>query len=279
MELPSPIESIVTLTDFSRPSIFAFEQALAITIKLGIRLTILHVGPQHRDEVDWNRFPRIRHKLIDWNLMTEDESPHRVIRALGIEINKVSVRNKNPIQGILSYLSEHRVDMIMAANRPATGIQRLFEPSLVRALAKNYCSAIMLVPEDHSPLINSDGELQCRRWLLPVNQHPSPTTMVNLVGNIAPKLSEPNDAEVNLLHVGNEEEWLLDLPEHRDLVWQRSTDDGELTPTILRNAASMNADIIAMATAGHEGIGDDLLGSDTEHVIEQTKLPVMVVPN
>lgn len=56
------------------------------------------------------------------------------------------------------------------------------------------------------------------------------------------------------------------------------TVDGHPSETILKVATIKEADVIAIATSGKHMINRFLLGSVTEKIIRQSKIPVLVVP-
>jgi nucleotide-binding universal stress UspA family protein len=58
----------------------------------------------------------------------------------------------------------------------------------------------------------------------------------------------------------------------------RSARAGNVIEQILRTATECQADLIAMATAGHQGFQDALRGSTTERVLRHAPCPVLAVP-
>ncbi|MEJ2097666.1 MAG: universal stress protein, partial [Deltaproteobacteria bacterium] len=53
---------------------------------------------------------------------------------------------------------------------------------------------------------------------------------------------------------------------------------GKPDATILKVAEEMNADLIVMASDGRNNIGDFVAGTITEHVMNHSVCPVLVVP-
>jgi nucleotide-binding universal stress UspA family protein len=53
---------------------------------------------------------------------------------------------------------------------------------------------------------------------------------------------------------------------------------GDVVETILQTAAEIDTDLIAMPTAGHDGILDALRGSTTERVLRHACCPVLAMP-
>ena len=55
--------------------------------------------------------------------------------------------------------------------------------------------------------------------------------------------------------------------------------EGGVEQEILRAADEYHADLIVMATAGHESAGDALRGDTTEHIVRRANCPVLAVPS
>jgi nucleotide-binding universal stress UspA family protein len=53
---------------------------------------------------------------------------------------------------------------------------------------------------------------------------------------------------------------------------------GEVVETILNASDEREADLIVMATRGHDGFVDALRGSTTERVLRGAKCPLLAVP-
>ena len=53
---------------------------------------------------------------------------------------------------------------------------------------------------------------------------------------------------------------------------------GKPAATILAVAGEIDADLIVMASDGRDNIGDFVTGTITEHVINRSRCPVLVVP-
>jgi nucleotide-binding universal stress UspA family protein len=58
----------------------------------------------------------------------------------------------------------------------------------------------------------------------------------------------------------------------------RSARPGSVVDEILAAAAESQANLIVMATAGHQGFLDALRGSTTERVLRHAPCPVLAVP-
>jgi nucleotide-binding universal stress UspA family protein len=54
--------------------------------------------------------------------------------------------------------------------------------------------------------------------------------------------------------------------------------EGPVAETIFAVASEIGADIIAMPTAGRQGMLDEFRGSDTERVLREAPCPVLAIP-
>ena len=60
--------------------------------------------------------------------------------------------------------------------------------------------------------------------------------------------------------------------------WRAMTGQGDVVQTILAVAGERAADLIVMATRGHQGFLDALRGSTTERVLRHARCPLLAVP-
>jgi hypothetical protein len=82
--------------------------------------------------------------------------------------------------------------------------------------------------------------------------------------------------EILLLHVNGTEFPQFNRPEGKAWVWKKLRREGDVVAVILD--AAEEADLIAMATEGEQGIIDALRGSVTERVVRDAPCPVLAVP-
>jgi nucleotide-binding universal stress UspA family protein len=71
---------------------------------------------------------------------------------------------------------------------------------------------------------------------------------------------------------------MVDIEEDVPFQVTRSSRSGDVVEEILAAAAECQADLIVMATAGHQGFLDALRGSTTERVLRHAPCPVLAVP-
>ena len=84
-------------------------------------------------------------------------------------------------------------------------------------------------------------------------------------------------SELALLHVGKEAPE-ISLPKDFRWKWKSLTASGNPVDVIASTAESLDADLILMATAGHQGFLDVIRGSTSERVLHHAPCPVLTVP-
>jgi nucleotide-binding universal stress UspA family protein len=55
-------------------------------------------------------------------------------------------------------------------------------------------------------------------------------------------------------------------------------EEGDLAKTILKTAKDVHADIIVIGSHGHRWLEEILIGSATEEVLHQSKIPLLIIP-
>ena len=85
------------------------------------------------------------------------------------------------------------------------------------------------------------------------------------------------NSELTMLHVGKDAP-NVHLPD--DFPWKHTTvmAQGNAVDQILDQAGSLEADLLLMVTAGHQGFLDMIRGSTTERVLRHAPCPVLAIP-
>ena len=279
------LASVLHPTDFSPASNTAFVHALALSLRLQSRLTLLHVGPEHADEVPWHRFPGVRKTLECWGLMKTDSPRSATFDDLALRVKKQALRGRNPTAAILDYLDAHPTDLIVLATHGRDGFPRWIHRAVAEPVARRSHTMTLFVPQGVGGFVSiRNGGVALRRILLPIDRHPHPQTGLDAAARMAGLLgNEPTD--ITLLNVGDEadvDEILFATeavaPEGPGWFWSRIQQHGDVVETVRTAAVETQADLIVMVTAGHEGILDALRGSTTEQVLRHAPCPVLAVP-
>jgi nucleotide-binding universal stress UspA family protein len=273
------IRAVLHPTDFTTSSELAFAHALKIALAGKTRLDLLHVEARERDELDWTAFPAVRQTLAGWGLLAGDSPPEAVAERLGVRLRKIQVHERDAVRAILRFLEKHPSDLIVLATHGREGLPRWLHGSIAEPLARKSETATLFIPHGLPGfVVPGSGALQLRRILIPVDHAPRPEALVRRVGQLSQLLGADGVA-VRLLYVGAADEMpAVRLPAPLAGQVERIVRSGDVVEAILAAAREPAADLIAMATAGHQGFLDALRGSTTERVLRQAPCPVLAVP-
>ena len=275
-------QSIVHPTDFSDLSSDAFAHALRIALAAKSRLYLLHVETGHESE--WWSFPHVRHALALWKLSTDDvteKHPQAAIEAkLGIRVVKVSLDQQNPVRGILGFLDRHPTELIVLATHGRDGLPHWLHGSVAEVVSRRAIKPTLFVApgaRGAGGFVDQwSGQLRLRRVLVPIDHAPAPSASLNAIGEFI-QLLAGDDLAVHLLHVGTLAPVIL-RASTAVIPVNVEVRQGDVVETILKTATQIDADLIAMPTAGHHGILDAMRGSTTERLLRHAPCPVLAMP-
>ena len=112
------IARILHPTDFSRASEIAFGHALKIALAMRAKLDVVHVS-EDALENSADEFPEVTETLERWCLVTPSGSTVD-LSDFGIGIRKKTVRDADPLQGILHHLNYANADLVVLATHRDT---------------------------------------------------------------------------------------------------------------------------------------------------------------
>ncbi len=259
-------------TDFTRESEIAFNHALRVAVGTGAKLDLLHVAKSPQI-VAWEEFPDVRDTLALWKMEPAEGED-------GFQVQKVSEYGREPVHPILEHLDEYPADLIVLATHRREGLDRWLHREIAQKIARSRSMETLFVPHGVEGFVSpSTGGVTLRRIVVPVDWDPKPQAAVEAAANMAAALGCA-ELGVTLLHVGGGKLDMppVELPARDGWSFDERLEDGEVVDTILAVAADRDADLIVMATQGHDGFLDALRGSTTERVLRQARCPVLSVP-
>jgi len=271
------VKHIFHPTDFTEESEMAFAHALKIALAAKANLNIFHVH-EKRDDEEWTEFPSVRNMLIRWNLLPEGTSRDDV-KTLGLGIQKIQGMKEDPVASILGYLESFENDLIVLATHQQKGIDRLLHNAIAEPVARLSKKMTLFVPQGQKGFVSpKDGAVNLRRVLIPVDQNPIPQPALDAASALV-QLLDGEGAEFTIVHVGSHN----DLPPYHfskdhDWQWETLVATGGVVEQILKTSEDRAADLIVMATQGHQGFLDALRGSTTERVLREAHCPILAVP-
>lgn len=262
-------------TDLGPHAATQFAQALTLAVQGKKTLRLVHTVAA-QETPDWSVLPTVRDLLERWGLLSSDATLEDYEK-LGVRVQYRSWPARDPATALEALVGEGKPALlVMGTHRPA-GVERLLQGSVAAYVARHTSCPTLVLPDGASSVATTEtGRVVARRILVPVGPTRGQaavdalTTYGDLVGG---------ELDVHFLHVGPHGQVpQLELPD-RD-AWTFSTveyDDGEVVSRILQAAVSIKADLIAMATDGHDSLQDALLGSRAERVLRETPVPMLLI--
>lgn len=270
------VGSVLHPTDLSEASLSAFHHALAIGIRHGAHLTLLHaVGRRATDS--WPSFPSVRETLARWRAAGHTADVEDGIKRSMISKEEVPIRD--PVAASLTWIERHSVDMIVTATGGRAGLARLLRPSRAERLARETMLHTLFVPMGGRPFVCGDtGRVTLRRILVPVSPATDPRPAMLSAVESAALLDDPS-LEITLLHVGDGDESLsTDVPRLPYCRWSVMQRSGDVVRGILDAAGEIEADAIYVSTSWSRATPGRVEGGVTERVLAGAPCPIAAVP-
>lgn len=240
---------IAHASDLSGDDASAFLHAAALT-RNGARLVTLHAGREAR-------------VLID-----ASELAARWGRPIEHQLHLVELED-DVSDSLLEPLQRLRPDLVVVGTHARHGFAAWLHDSVGEAIARNLCVPVLVIPNQSRGFVDPlRGAVDLRRVIVPAGTASDARKAV-AAAQLLGRLSE-SVVELELVHAGPSD------PELERLGLAIRRIDGALDDAIV--AAARDACLIAMATHGHDAVGDVLRGSHTERVIREARCPVLSVP-
>jgi nucleotide-binding universal stress UspA family protein len=209
-------------------------------------------------------------------MLDPDAQPDCFERELGLRVSSMSVPARNARTGILDFLDSHPCDLVVLATHENKRMARWFDVSAQRGVLRKGRTASLFLREAEKGFVDArTGALLLQTILVPIDDRAASIPALRRI-EARVRLISPG-ARIQLLHVGERAPEMIDAQgEPLDLpVIARQ---GAVVETILKTAAELNADMIAMPTAGRHGLLAAVRGSTTARVLDDARWPLVAVP-
>jgi len=271
------VDNVFHPTDLTEASDVAFAHALRIALAAKARLDIFHVTKRKNGNTV-HEFPKIMDTLREWNAIPED-STQDDLRKLGFFYQKVVGYHDNAVSSILAYLRDHPSDIIVLSAQRRGGVDRLIRKSVAEKVSRSTGGMTLFLKDGHEGFVSRDqGKVHLKNILIPIDVEPDPLISVYAAFKFA-QLLECSGCVFTLLYVG-EAASMPDIspPSHSDWEWKNMRKKGNVVEMIQEAADETAADLIVMATQGHQGFLDAVRGNTTENVLRGCSYPLLSVP-
>jgi nucleotide-binding universal stress UspA family protein len=178
---------------------------------------------------------------------------------------------------LLDALKRVKPELVVVGTHRRSALSQLFNGSVGESVARNTSVPTLFVPLDGPGLARAaTGQIEIDHILVPAGDAESVRAALHYVAWFTETLGLP-DVDVVLIHVGEGAMPGLDaIPEGMRV--RRRMVEGSLEDALAGENTHFTHCMFVMATRGHDGIGDTLLGSHTERVIRRITCPLLSVP-
>jgi nucleotide-binding universal stress UspA family protein len=276
--IPRALHRILHPTDFTSGSEKAFAHGLKLALAAKGRFYIVHSEDEETlGDVDWAAFPGVRDTLARWGLLEEGVPSAAVAEKLGIRVMKEEVGDRDAVRGVLRFLNRHPCDLMVLATHAREGLPRWLHGSVGEPLSRKARLPALFLPHVSRGFVGTDnGDVLLRSVLIPIDHSPSPSPAVSLAIELAERL-EARETVFHLLHIGADGP-MMHVDARYEPRLRRLQREGPVVDTIVDAAGELDADLIVMATQGHDGFLDAFRGSTTEQVLRRAGRAVLAVP-
>jgi nucleotide-binding universal stress UspA family protein len=278
------MKKLLVPTDFSKPAQWAMEVATAIAKKSKGQIILLHILEQPTSE-SFNVEGQINNgestwedkiftaKLIERSKLQLQEVA-KFAEDAGVFV-KCELRLGNPFHGIRTVIVEHDVDLVVMGTSGRSKFEEMMVGSNTEKVVRHSKCPVLTVHEkpngnDFANIVYASSLNENEKAFAQVvkNAQGIYKAKVHLVRINTPMNFQP-DHEVK--RIMKDFARKINLQDYTLNVFNdRSEEVG-----ILRFAASVNADLIAMATHGRSGFAHVLVGSIAEDVANHSSKPVL----
>jgi sulfur dioxygenase len=256
-----PLRTVALATDFQAEERPTLTTAVALAIRAQAKLVSVHA-------------------TRDGEARAVPHAAEDVARAWGVELKHESLVHTccdDVTDTLLDAMKRVRPDLVVCGSHRRDGVWQLVSGSVAEAVARNVTVPTLVVPVDGPGLSSSRGELHVERVLVPAGDADSARAGIAAVDWWARSTGQKRP-DIVLLEVGDAAGVEVGDALLVGARVRHEPSSGTLEAVVDRVARDSGANLIVMATRGHDGIQDALLGSHTERVLRSVELPLLIVP-
>lgn len=176
---------------------------------------------------------------------------------------------------LLDALAKIRPDLVIVGTHGRSAWAQLLTESVAEGLARNVSVPTLMVPLAGRGLAGERGALRLSRVVVAAGDEDSARAGVAAAAHLA-EATHVAAIEAALAHAGEGTVRIDPLPS--PVRATPRTIEGALEDAIPALARELDADLIVMATRGHDEVIDTFAGSHTERVLRRCDRPLLSVP-
>lgn len=283
-----PIRELLVPLDLSAESDHALEHARQLADRFDSTLTLYHAVPvPDHSYAHW----AFAHNAEIW---AEAEREARIVLSerasqLGPRARCVVGRTSSVPGAVLARIRETQPDLVVMATHGRRGLDHLLLGSVTESVFRHAHRPVLCVRRTPH-----DGALPYHRILVPTDLSPASRLAFPMAADLARAFAAevlvvyvvPATSLATLAGVTATQEvlrpteaslWKFCQQDFAELALTAQVHSGSVWDRIVHTAGIERADMIVMATRGHDSLVDRVIGSNTERVVRHAPCPVLVV--
>jgi nucleotide-binding universal stress UspA family protein len=263
--------SVLHPTDFGPSSTLALAHAVALSLKAGGRLTLLHIRGEDDPAPTRNGLAPLTDLLVKWGRLAAHERFADLKPRFGVDARFVDVPARSISEGLSEHIEAEPIDLAVLATTARSGLSYWFAGSVSRRVLRQAEAMILFVREGQRGLVDpSTGVLSLKRVLIALDGHTPAAPALTHAAKLLDALGSP--LEKRLLHVGAAAP--ADAPPDIPITLAQ----GSVVEAILQTAQIFKADLIVMPTPGRRGLLSRFRNSVSAAILDDGRWPVLSVP-
>ncbi len=268
--------TIAHATDLRETESLAFVHGVALARASRSRLFSVHAND---DPSLFERIPRAVDLLTRWKALPEGAAEGDEAQ-LGMQHERLLDNCcDDPVDTLLRAIRMREPQLFVGCTSGREGLARAMLGSVAEALALQLAAPSLLFPLGSRGFVDpATGTLGLRRILIAAGDAAATSVGAEHAIWLA-DVAGATELEIELLHVEDGQPTpTVALPRRAGANIRFTSTKGSLEEAILRQADVSGADVLVMATRGHDSLRDVLLGSHAERVLRRSPCPVLSVP-
>jgi nucleotide-binding universal stress UspA family protein len=260
------------------PAETLFAHGVALALHNYAELDLVHVH-QPGAQGHFAAMPGLRELLVRWGRLSP-EAPPQALESLRIRVVLDTVRGEDPAEAAGREVQSLHAGLLVVGTHRRKGLSALLTGSIAAGIARRADIATLFLGLGEPGFVDlQTGALGLRRVVVPVGQDLDDDRAVELCAEWLPVLGA-GPFQIHLLRVGPPVELPPPAPPPglEAEILRTSQNLGDLVAGVLAAAQELKADLVLMASHGHDSWLDAIAGSKTEQLVRWIPLPVLVVP-
>jgi nucleotide-binding universal stress UspA family protein len=257
-------QTIVHVSDLTEHDAHAFELAVVLAASFDARLVTLHAARTGEPSRPMPSPTEVTAR-IGW---PKGPAAYEGIRHVCCD---------DPVDTTLDALRMLEPDLIVLGTSQKQGVQRFLAGSVSEAVLRNCTAPTIVVPHGAGNLLNADHDIALRRVVLPAGDAACLEASAHAFCSLLYGLMIPETPMGVVLHFGDGAAPELVEP-CEGVQWQLEHHPGKTVDGVLTFLQERGADLVVMATRGHDSFLDAVRGTHTERVLRHASCPMLIVP-